>query len=50
MLEFIPNNKKVNNTEEAPCGIPGTSTEPKNDYRAKSILKSKNWFLLEINR
>ena len=50
MLESISGTQKRNNTEEAPFGIPGASTEPENDFRVKPIVESKIGFLFEIDR
>ena len=50
MLKFISSTNIINNTVEAPFGIPGARTEPKNDLRVKPIVESEIGFLLEINR
>ena len=50
MIESISIKKIRNNTEEAPLGILGASTEPYNDLRVKLIVESEIGFLLEIDR
>ena len=42
-------NKKIKNTEEAPFGIPGASTEHENDLRVKPIVE-RDFFPLKTNR
>ena len=39
MLEYIYSTSIRNNTEEAPFGIMGASTEPENDLRLKTITE-----------
>ena len=48
ILESISSTKIINNTEEAPFGIPGVSTEPENNLGVNLIVESKISFLLEI--
>ena len=50
MLKYISSTKLENNMEEVPFGIPGASTETKNDLRVKPIIESELSFLLEIYR
>ena len=38
------------NTEDAPFGIPGASTELENDLRVKLIIDINIGFMLEIDR
>ena len=47
-LNIFPAQKIRNNTLEAPFGIPGVSTEPKNDLRVKPIVDIKIDFILEF--
>ena len=48
MLKFIYRTKLRNNTEEAPFGITGAITAHENNLRAKLIVESNIFFLLEI--
>ena len=50
MIKFISSTKIRNNTVEAPFGIPGASTEPKNYLRVNTIVESEIGFLLGISR
>ena len=50
MLEFISSTKLGNNTEDAPFGIMGESTETNNNLRVKPIVESDIGFLLEIDQ
>ena len=50
MTKYIYSKKIRNNTEEAPFGIPGASTEPKNDMKVKATVESDIGFLLEIDQ
>ena len=47
MLEYIYSTKI---TKEAPFGVLGTITNPKNDFMVKTIVEVGIGFLLEINR
>ena len=49
MLDSISSTQIRNNTEEAPFGIPGASTEPNNNLRANPIVESEIGFLLKID-
>ena len=46
MLEYISVINIRNNTKEAPFGIPGASTEPKNDNMVKTIVEGDIGFML----
>ena len=46
MLKSIPSTKIRNKAEEAPFGIPGDITEPKNNVRDKQIVESEIGFML----
>ena len=46
MIEFISSLKLRNNTEEAPFGIPGASTELESNLRVNTTVESKIGFLL----
>ena len=48
VLEFISRKTIINNTEEAPFGIPGASTEHENNLRVKLIIESEIFFWLGI--
>ena len=50
IIEFISSTKSRNNTEEAPFGILGASTEHENDLRVNIIVESEKTFLLQIER
>ena len=50
MIKFFSGKKLINNTEEAPFGIPVVSTEPANVLRVKLIVEIKIGFMLEIER
>ena len=49
MLESLSTTKIRNNTEKAPFGIPGGSTEPENYLRVKLRILKEIGFLLEIH-
>ena len=48
-LDLFPTQNIRKNTEEASFGIPGASTEPKNDLKFNPIVESEIVFLLEID-
>ena len=50
MIKSIYSTKIRNNTEAAPFGIPGASTEHENYLRVKPLVEGNISVLLEIDR
>ena len=50
MIKCFHGTKIRNNTEEAPFGIPGASTEDNKNLKATPIIDNDISFLMEIDR
>ena len=48
MIKYISSTKIRSNRLEASFGIPGVSTEPKNDFRGQAVRLEQDWFYVGI--